>query len=55
MPGPAGTRPRRADAMSPSLYRHIRHSLGRERVTDASLEMHWRMDVFQLRRLWRHR
>ncbi|WP_407111533.1 competence protein CoiA family protein [Streptomyces sp. DSM 116494] len=44
-----------ADLSPHGLYRHIRHSLGRERVPDASLEMHWRMDVFRLHQLWRHR
>ncbi|MCX4623629.1 competence protein CoiA family protein [Streptomyces albogriseolus] len=44
-----------ADLLPHGLYRHIRHSLGRERVPDASLEMHWRMDVFRLHQLWRHR
>ncbi|MET9187865.1 hypothetical protein ABZX63_21720 [Streptomyces tendae] len=37
------------------LYRHIRFSHGRERVPDESLEMHWRMEVFGLFQLWRHR
>ncbi|MEV6000394.1 competence protein CoiA family protein [Streptomyces griseomycini] len=44
-----------ADLSPHGLYRHIRHSLGRERVPDASLETHWRMDVFRLHQLWRHR
>jgi hypothetical protein len=43
-----------ADLSPHGLYRHIRHSLGRERVPEASLEMHWRMDVFRLHQLWRH-
>ncbi|MFC7882197.1 hypothetical protein ACFUVV_10030 [Streptomyces sp. NPDC057376] len=29
--------------------------LGRELVPEKSLEMHRRMEVFQLYRLWRHR
>ncbi|MEW2255870.1 competence protein CoiA family protein [Streptomyces sp. NPDC047869] len=44
-----------ADLSPHGLYRHLRHSLGRERVPDVSLEMHWRMDVFRLHQLWRHR
>ncbi|MFH9613122.1 hypothetical protein ACH4MM_05030 [Streptomyces pratensis] len=44
-----------ADLSPHGLYRHVRHSLGRERVPDEALEMHWRMDVFRLYSLWRHR
>lgn len=44
-----------ADLSPPGLYRHVRHSLGRRRVPDRSLEMHRRMDVLQLHQLWRHR
>ncbi|MET8114931.1 competence protein CoiA family protein [Streptomyces prasinus] len=44
-----------SDLSPHGLYRHIRHSLGRERVPDSSLEMDWRMDVFRLHQLWRHR
>ncbi|MFE0867492.1 competence protein CoiA family protein [Streptomyces rochei] len=44
-----------ADLSPHGLYRHIRFSHGRERVPDASLEMHWRMEVLELFQLWRHR
>ncbi|WMC89576.1 hypothetical protein [Streptomyces rochei] len=44
-----------ADLSPHGLYRHIRFSHGRERVPDASLEMHWRMEVLELFHLWRHR
>ncbi|MET8116157.1 competence protein CoiA family protein [Streptomyces prasinus] len=44
-----------ADLAPDGLYPHIRHSLGRERVPDPSIEMHWRMDVLRLHQLWRHR
>ena len=44
-----------ADLSPHGLYRHIRHSLGRRRVPDSSLEMHWRMEIFQLYQVWRHR
>ncbi|MFF5157500.1 hypothetical protein ACFY3N_14780 [Streptomyces sp. NPDC000348] len=44
-----------ADLSPHGLHRHIRHSLGRERVPGTSLEMHWRMEVFRLHQLWRHR
>lgn len=36
-------------------YRHVRDSRGRKPVPELSLEMHWRMDVFKLYQLWRHR
>ncbi|GAA2463360.1 hypothetical protein [Streptomyces macrosporus] len=44
-----------ADLSPHGLYRHIRYSLGRRRVPDASLAMHWKMDVFRLHQLWRYR
>ncbi|MEU9653463.1 hypothetical protein AB0E00_31830 [Streptomyces sp. NPDC048110] len=44
-----------ADLSPHGLYRHIRFSHGRERVPEESLEMHWRMEVFGLFQLWRHR
>ncbi|WP_157977478.1 hypothetical protein [Streptomyces triticisoli] len=44
-----------ADLSPHGLYRHIRYSLGRPRVPDVSLEMHWRMEVFQAYQFWRHR
>ncbi|MFJ6912832.1 hypothetical protein ACIQUX_02615 [Streptomyces sp. NPDC101133] len=44
-----------ADLSPHGLYRHIRFSHGRDRVPDESLEMHWRMEVFKLFQLWRHR
>lgn len=44
-----------ADLSPDGLYPHIRHSLGRKRVPDPSIEMHWRMDVLRLHQLWRHR
>ncbi|MFD9290042.1 competence protein CoiA family protein [Streptomyces sp. NPDC060030] len=44
-----------ADLSPHGLYRHVRHSLGRERVPDEALETHWRMDVLRLYSLWRHR
>ncbi|MFB7086094.1 hypothetical protein [Streptomyces sp. NPDC056296] len=44
-----------ADLSPHGLYRHIRFSRGRERVLDESREMHWRMEVFGLFQLWRHR
>ncbi|MGV9559378.1 hypothetical protein [Streptomyces sp. NPDC003522] len=44
-----------ADLSPHGLYPQIRQRLGRRRVPDASLEMHWRMDVFRLHQLWRHR
>ncbi|MFF4557894.1 hypothetical protein [Streptomyces sp. NPDC001422] len=37
------------------LYRHVRFSLGRERVPDTELEAHWATEVLRLRQLWRHR
>ncbi|MEV7862125.1 hypothetical protein AB0O86_25685 [Streptomyces hirsutus] len=43
------------DLAPDGLYPHIRHSLGRERVPEPSIEMHWRMDVLRLHQLWRHR
>ncbi|MFF8881859.1 hypothetical protein [Streptomyces flaveolus] len=44
-----------ADLSPHALYRHVRYSLGRERVPEMSLEMHWRMEVLRIHQLWRHR
>ncbi|ALO97448.1 Secreted protein [Streptomyces hygroscopicus subsp. limoneus] len=44
-----------ADLSPHGLYFRIRARRGRKRVPDASLAMHWRMDVFRLHQLWRHR
>ncbi|MFE1032651.1 hypothetical protein ACFW40_12200 [Streptomyces sp. NPDC058807] len=44
-----------ADLSPHALHRHVRYSLGRERIREKSLETHWRMEVSQLYRLWRHR
>ncbi|MFD5966763.1 hypothetical protein ACFWGR_11100 [Streptomyces sp. NPDC060311] len=44
-----------ADLSPHALYRHVRYSLGRKCVPEMSLEMHWRIEVFQLYQLWRHR
>lgn len=43
------------DMMLHGLYRHVRYSLGREAVPPDALEMHWRMDIFKLHQLYRHR
>lgn len=37
------------------LYRHVRFSLGRERIPDSELEAHWATEVLRLRQIWRHR
>ncbi|MFD7757244.1 hypothetical protein [Streptomyces sp. NPDC059757] len=44
-----------ADTSLHWLYRHVRFSLGRERVPDPELEAHWATEVLRLRELWRHR
>ncbi|PPS88069.1 hypothetical protein [Streptomyces sp. MH60] len=44
-----------ADLTPHSLYRHVRYSLGRERVAEEALETEWRMEVLRLYQLWRHR
>ncbi|MFG2997205.1 hypothetical protein [Streptomyces sp. NPDC048340] len=44
-----------ADASLHWLYRHVRFSLGRERIPDAELEAHWATEVLRLRQQWRHR
>ncbi|MFC7814523.1 hypothetical protein ACFUTR_07690 [Streptomyces sp. NPDC057367] len=44
-----------ADLSPHGLYRHVRFSHGRDHVPDEDLEMHWRMEVFKLFQLWRHR
>ncbi|MFG3191040.1 hypothetical protein [Streptomyces omiyaensis] len=44
-----------ADASLHWLYKHVRFSLGRERVPDAELEAHWASEVLRLRQIWRHR
>jgi hypothetical protein len=37
------------------LYRHIRFSLGRERIPTSELEGHWAAEVLRLRQIWRFR
>jgi hypothetical protein len=37
------------------LYRHVRFSLGRERIPASELEAHWATEVLRLRQIWRHR
>lgn len=37
------------------LYRHVRFSLGRERIPPSDLEAHWATEVLLLRQIWRHR
>ncbi|MER7932109.1 MULTISPECIES: hypothetical protein [unclassified Streptomyces] len=37
------------------LYRHVRFSLGRERIPVSDLEAHWTSEVLRLRQIWRHR
>ncbi|MFB6774420.1 hypothetical protein [Streptomyces sp. NPDC056337] len=44
-----------ADLSPHGLYRHVRHSHGRERISDEFLETDWQMEVFRLYQLWRHR
>ncbi|MER5386176.1 hypothetical protein ABT040_39055 [Streptomyces sp. NPDC002688] len=44
-----------ADTSLHWLYRHVRFSLGRERIPDAELEAHWATEVLRLRQFWRHR
>lgn len=44
-----------ADLSPHGLYRHVRHSHGRDRILDESLETDWQMEVFRLYQLWRHR
>lgn len=43
------------DASLHWIYRHVRFSLGRERIPDAELEAHWATEVLRLRQRWRHR
>ncbi|MGW2544384.1 hypothetical protein ACWC5I_26765 [Kitasatospora sp. NPDC001574] len=42
------------DASLHWIYRHVRFSLGRERIPDAELEAHWATEVLRLRQRWRH-
>lgn len=44
-----------ADRSHHWLYRHVRHSLGRERIPEAELPAHWPVEVLRLRQIWRHR
>ncbi|MER6148157.1 hypothetical protein [Streptomyces hirsutus] len=44
-----------ADLSPHSLYRHVRYSLGRERMTEESLAAEWPVEVLWLYQLWRHR
>ncbi|MGX5397148.1 hypothetical protein ACWLMY_35470 [Streptomyces anulatus] len=37
------------------LYRHVRFSLGRDRIPDEDLEAHWAAEVLRLRQVWRYR
>ncbi|WP_369266396.1 hypothetical protein [Streptomyces harbinensis] len=37
------------------LYRHVRFSLGRERIPGPDLEHHWATEVLRLRQIWRHK
>ncbi|MBE8477459.1 hypothetical protein [Streptomyces justiciae] len=37
------------------LYRHVRFSLGRERIPEPDLPAHWATEVLRLRQTWRHR
>jgi hypothetical protein len=43
------------DASQHWLYPHVRHSLGRPRIPDDELEMHWAQEILRLRQTWRHR
>ncbi|MGY3843986.1 hypothetical protein ACWV2X_01810 [Streptomyces hydrogenans] len=43
------------DASLHWLYRHVRFSLGRERIPASELEAHWATEVLRLRQIWRHR
>ncbi|WMX46313.1 hypothetical protein RGF97_17715 [Streptomyces roseicoloratus] len=44
-----------ADASLHWLYRHVRFSLGRERIPASDLEAHWATEVLRLRQIWRYR
>jgi hypothetical protein len=44
-----------ADTSLHWLYRHVRFSLGRERIPASDLEAHWATEVLRLRQIWRHR
>ncbi|MFI1565305.1 hypothetical protein ACH4ZX_20020 [Streptomyces sp. NPDC020490] len=44
-----------ADTSLHWLYRHVRFSLGRERIPASELEAHWATEVLRLRQIWRHR
>ncbi|MET7843205.1 hypothetical protein ABZT45_32285 [Streptomyces sp. NPDC005356] len=43
------------DASQHWLYPHVRHSLGRPRIPDDELEVHWAQEILRLRQTWRHR
>ncbi|MGW4046484.1 hypothetical protein [Streptomyces sp. NPDC004721] len=43
------------DASLHWLYRHVRFSLGRERIPTSELEAHWATEVLRLRQTWRYR
>ncbi|MBL3671141.1 hypothetical protein JL475_35475 [Streptomyces sp. M2CJ-2] len=43
------------DASLHWLYRHVRFSLGRERIPASELEAHWATEVLRLRQIWRYR
>jgi hypothetical protein len=44
-----------SDASLHWLYRHVRFSLGRERIPEPDLPEHWATEVLRLRHIWRHR
>ncbi|MGW1930162.1 hypothetical protein [Streptomyces sp. NPDC001919] len=44
-----------ADTSLHWLYRHVRFSLGRERIPDTELKTHWAAEVLRLRQIWRYR
>ncbi|MFD7056747.1 hypothetical protein ACFWBS_52160 [Streptomyces mirabilis] len=44
-----------SDASLHWLYRHVRFSLGRERIPEPDLPAHWATEVLRLRQNWRHR
>lgn len=44
-----------SDASLHWLYRHVRFSLGRERIPEPDLPAHWATEVLRLRQTWRHR
>ncbi|MEU5255137.1 hypothetical protein [Streptomyces longwoodensis] len=44
-----------SDASLHWLYRHVRFSLGRERIPEPDLPAHWATEVLRLRQSWRYR